>query len=461
MSTSTKILGKHRAVLAYCLASLVALAAVPAMASANPGALDPNFGKDGRVVGRPGLPLVDMAKLPKGGVVIADESAMYSYLPSGKPDRRFGTNGVVEPFAPAGRNLVIAGIAVDGRGRIVLAGSAGRTASTPANDATSYAAVERYLPSGRPDPKFGSNGAVITDFGLPRPVRGLAFPESAQVPTPVDVETSGVAIDSRGRILITGTRAASYTGTRLGTIVPRPQAFAARLRPNGGKDTGFNGTGASPLPSLASIGEPALDRHNGVYFVADRTFLESPEGPRTVVAVHLNADGDEDNEFGNGGQQMLDSRIGSEEVQLARTLDRKGRLLIFSRARIARLEPGGTTDRTFGRGGIATVGSRDGVVRLGGLVPDGTSIVTVGTLRSQQKSGKSVYRLLLAQLNGDGSLDRKFGDGGMVTTSLGKKAAPEGRAILLDGRRALAGGTASYGPRISFRFILARYFLGG
>lgn len=463
MSTSTKILGKHRAVLTHCLAFLAMLAAIPAMASASPGNLDPSFGKGGKVVGRQG-PLVDMAKLRNGGTVVASEVAMYAYLPNGKPDRRFGANGVVTPFAPAGRKVIIDGIAVDGQDRIVLAGDAGHTADTAkAGDATNYAAIERYLPSGRLDPEFRDNGAVITDFGLPLPVRSLNFPDYAQVPTPVDVQASGVAIDSRGRIVVTGTRAANYGATKLGTVAPRAEAFAARLTPNGNQDSSFSGTGASPLPGLASIGGPALDRHDGVYFMAGQTFLESPEGPRTVVAVHLNADGDEDHEFGNGGQQVLDSRIGSEEVELARSLDRKGRLLIFSGARIARLKPGGSMDRTFGHGGIATIKRRDGEVRLGGLAPEGKGIMAVGTLISQQKAakGKFVFRLLLARLSGDGSLDRKFGDGGVVTTDFGKKTAPEGNAVLLDSGRALAGGTARYGPRSPFRFVLARYLMGG
>lgn len=460
MSTSRKVFGKHRAVLAHCLAFLVALLAIPGMAGADAGDLDPSFGGDGKIIGRKAV-LVDMAKLRDGRIVVAGESAFYAYLANGKPDRSFGINGTVRPFAPTGRGVTIEAIAVDSRGRIVLTGSAGPTVSMPyAGGAMNYAAIERYLPSGDPDPSFGSNGAVITDFGLPLPVRPTGIPDYAQVSLPVDVQTSGVAVDSQGRIVVTGARAATYAPSKSSGF-PSPEAFVARLTPNGVQDSTFNGTGTSQLPGLSSAGEPVLDRRDGTYVVASRAVTYQEPEPLARVG-HLTAGGTMDAKFGKAGWRSV-GRPFNAESRLSGTLDRQGRLLLFVGAIVERLKADGSADRGFGRKGVATIRSSNGEVSLGGLVPTGGEhILAVGTMRSRPKSDKAVptNRLLLLRLTGDGRLDRQFGADGMVTTAFGRKSAPEGQAVLLDGGRVLAGGAAGYEPQNPFRFALARYLLG-
>jgi uncharacterized delta-60 repeat protein len=436
-------------------------AATPSALAKAGGNLDSSFGRRGKVLGRQDS-LVDMAKLRNGDIVVAGESAMYAYLPNGKPDRRFGANGAVTPFAPAGRKVTIDGIAVDERGRIVLAGGAGHTATTAnAGDATSYAAIERYLPGGDPDPSFGSNGAVITDFGLPLPARPTDIPDYAHVSLPVEVEASGVAIDSRGRIVVTGGRAATYEGTKSGTFAPVTEAFVARLNATGGPDPSFNRTGTQQLPGLSSVSKPALDRSDGLYFMASRAPTYQDPEPLATVG-HLTAGGTVDEKFGQAGWRSL-SRPFTAESSLTDTLDQKGRLLLFAGTSVERLEPNGSLDRAFGHEGVARIKSSAGEVTLGGLVTAGSAgILAVGTLRSQRKSakGEPTYRLLLARLTGNGRLAKRFGSGGMVTTGFGRKSAPEGQAVLLDGGRVLVGGTASYGPRRPFRFVLSRYLLG-
>ncbi len=473
-----------RLAFAGCAAAVLFVSVASSPAQASSGRLDRSFGKNGRVIGRE-LPLVGMASLPDGRTVVATETALYAYRSNGRPDRRFGAGGAVTPFAPEGRRVSIAGIAIDGRGRILIAGGAEHTPdSAGANDATSYAAVERYLPNGKPDPKFGSDGAFITDFGFPLPARPPQIPDYAKVSLPVDVTATGIAVDSRERVVVTGTHAATYeaVGKATPALIPVPEAFVARLTARGNQDIAFDGTGTSSLPGLIAVGEPALDRDSGVFFVASSDQVDPEGAPLAQVIGHLTASGTPDPNFANRGWRSLpvDTRFGSE-FNSSITLDPQGRLLLSGQAHlgggplraanprvgssIERFKANGSLDRAFGHDGVTTIASQAGQVSLYGLtVTNAGRILATGTLRSESRSGKGerTWRLLLAGLTRKGGLDRSFGRGGAVTTSFGAKAASEGQAVLVDtAGRAVVGGTISYGLEPQTRFVLARYLLGG
>ena len=81
-----------------------------------------------------------------------------------------------------GEPAYVSSVAIDSQGRIVVAGEIGYSASPNEDDF----ALARYKPNGSPDPAFGGDGVVRTDFDG----RGDA--------------ASDVAIDSQGRILAAG-----------------------------------------------------------------------------------------------------------------------------------------------------------------------------------------------------------------------------------------------------------------
>lgn len=476
--------GPARLLSVACIVAALIFGMTASSAQASSARPDRSFGKNGRVIGHE-LPLVDMANLPDGRTVVATETTLYAYRSNGRPDHRFGKSGAVTPFAPEGRRVGIAGIAIDGHDRILVAGGAEHIASTAnAGDATSYAAVERYLPSGKLDPQFGNGGAVITDFGFPAPTRPANIPDYAQVSLPVDVDTRGIAVDSRERIVVTGTRATTYhpAGKSTPILAPAPEAFVARLTPGGNQDPAFDRTGTLSMPGLISIGKPAIDLNDGVFFVTSQDGAEFEEPPLAQVIGHLTAGGTPDPNFANAGWRSLpvDTRFGSE-FNSSITLDPQGRLLLSGLAhlgggdgrlratgsrvgsRIERFRANGSLDRTFGHGGVTTITSQAGQVSLNGLaVTDAGRILAAGALRSESTSGKSepTWRLLVVGLTRNGGFDRSFGRSGAITTSFGAKAAPEGQAVLVDANgRAVVGGTANYGPRPPARFFLARYLL--
>lgn len=119
---------------------------------------------------------------------------------------------------------------------------------------------------------------------------------------------------------------------------------------------------------------------------------------------------------------------------------------------VARYNPDGTLDPTFGSGGKVTTDFSGGFDLANGIAvqPNG-KIVLSGW--AQNISGK--FDFGLARYNPNGSLDPTFGSAGMVTTDFfGADATPFAMALCVDGKILVAGRAAFAGVN---RFALARY----
>jgi uncharacterized delta-60 repeat protein len=154
------------------------------------GHLDPSFGDGGMVrTNFPGLASADSIAIdPQGRIVAAVDSrepgnvrrfAVARYSEDGSLDGSFGDGG--EVTTDFGGRSVAQDVAIDGRGRIVVAG---RSASSGHRKF----AIARYLPDGNLDPAFSHDGKVITTFGSGKAVQGA----------------NGVTIDHNGRIVSAG-----------------------------------------------------------------------------------------------------------------------------------------------------------------------------------------------------------------------------------------------------------------
>lgn len=155
--------------------------------------LDASFSADGRVVTdvapgqgtfSVGLTVDVSDRVLLGGMVFAEspgssnDVALLRYLTTGSLDPSFGAGGIVK--AATGSEGRGGSLAVDGGGRIVLAGF-------QAEQLPSDVALRRYLSDGSLDPAFGAGGLVEADLG-----------------TASSDYASGVALDSDGRIVIAG-----------------------------------------------------------------------------------------------------------------------------------------------------------------------------------------------------------------------------------------------------------------
>lgn len=126
------------------------------------GRIDRSFGTRGQAITQfpSGANAHALAVQPDGKIVVAGDAGagfgLVRYKPNGSPDRAFGTNGRVEtPFELTAR---AASIALQRDRKILVAGFL---------EASGYAgfAVARYLPDGRPDSSFGTEGRVVTQIG--------------------------------------------------------------------------------------------------------------------------------------------------------------------------------------------------------------------------------------------------------------------------------------------------------
>jgi len=128
LETWAGVLG-GKASLAALTAALVVLALLPAAASGKPGALDPSFGRRGRVVTKADLggpnwlsAHVNIAGAPRGGIVAAVGKQIFRYLPDGKLDPSFGEGGRLMVANPKGLPFSLHDVAVDREGRVYVLG---------------------------------------------------------------------------------------------------------------------------------------------------------------------------------------------------------------------------------------------------------------------------------------------------------------------------------------------------
>lgn len=170
--------------------------------------------------------------------------------------------------------------------------------------------------------------------------------------------------------------------------------------------------------------------------------------------AYAQAPGDFDGSFGTGGSVMTQLGAGANPYSYGFAVDRQpdGRVIVAGEAidsggnyelSVARLNPDGSFDPSFGTGGkvVTQLGAGPtpfSSVHALALQPDG-KIVLAGTATD---SGGH-YDLLVVRLNADGSFDSSFGPGGKVVNQLGAGPNPTsvegGLALQPDGKIVVAG----------------------
>lgn len=293
------------------------------------GALDASFGSSGKVTEFTNrlhvAQLNCMVLQPDGKIVVAGRIGGISddnpdflvmrFTASGSLDSSFGAGGVTQTPINS-TSLAVYGVALQGDGKIVVAGSA-------SPNGTNDFAVARYTTNGTLDASFGTNGIVVTPmgsgsdiargvivqgdgkivlagradggqltFGLTRYLSDGAlddtFGTGGKVISPVGDNYSiayGIVAGSGGRLLVCG----EADG----------KCVVAQYLPDGSLDPSFGAGGKSPAPpgNGNNVGH-ALARHSdGTIAVAG---YDDEAGTRLAVARYA-ADGMFDASFGPGG----------------------------------------------------------------------------------------------------------------------------------------------------------------
>jgi uncharacterized delta-60 repeat protein len=463
-----------------------------AMTSGAFAKLDKSFGKGGKVtmafpVENAGssapkytLPFeftqghLEMAKAPSGKVVVAGATKIVRYLANGKLDKSFGSGGSVSVPRPPGAVFVLAGVAVDSQGRIVLAGLARPLPSNSAPDPLlSMAAVMRFNADGTPDPTFGNGGMVVSDFGLGAPkAQGGPYLGAS-------VGLRDVVVDSLNRPVVTG---AYVTEIGSGRESAESSGFVARLTETGALDPSFGDKGMRTVSGLLSLGQ--LAPHSAEYL----TLAERSERPRNLL-TSIDEDGNLDTSFASFGFRSLrfpaaptmaispagrilllgrpethrsyrNKKVKDEET--GKIVTEKVRIYIKQQT-IQRLLPSGAGDPSFGHSGtVAFTDPKQG--SYGALATDTKErVYLAGRIAkgNSKKAKKGPHRteFLLGRLKSNGKNDKSFGRRGIATTDFGHSADSFATQVMLDPKGGILVGGGLESPQLESGggFALVRY----
>ena len=375
----------------------------------NAGTLDPTFGAGGHVVtGIPNTTGITGLVLQPDGKLVAGSSSGNSvilerYNSNGTPDASFGSAGLVTA------NLGIDGpvsLVLETDGKIVVAGTSGTLTSN-----NLMMAVSRFLPNGALDSSFGTGGVANVGPG---------------------VEGRKVALQADGKILVAGITLSQ--GTTIQAIV------VARLNIDGTVDTGFGSNGRAQ----AFISGDAVPIPVGIGVQPNGRIITAT-GVGNVVLVGFDVNGALDAGFGSGGISTSGvatpgglSLLADGRIVVAGSAPGGAGHSDFA---VARYFANGVLDASFGAGGVAlTDFGQNAHASAVAVQPDGRYVAAGDGLNSF-----SAASFALARYNPNGGLDTTFGTGGIVLTpdpGLNPRASQlvvqsDGRAVAADGEAGL------------------------
>ena len=342
------------------------------------GALDPSFGTQGKVTTSFGgasdfgggadylrdLVIQKDGKIVAVGPVAAEDVfaltdfGVARYLTNGQLDPAFGTGGKARHDVDLLDDAQEVVLQADGKIVVVGWGTGFDGLPTPA--------VVRFLPNGDPDLGFGQGGhARFRPENLP----ALAF---------------GIALQKNGRIVVAG----------YATTPAFDQPFLARFMPNGAVDLSFSQDGAV-------------------------IFRESTRGGFAQVAVA--ADG---KIVAAGERQRQPPRQDTDLI-------------------VHRVLGTGAPDKAFGQSGKTSIDFFAKNDLGGGVVLTPTGKIVVGG-QAVGLNGSPLFQLALARLNPNGSLDPTFGAGGKQAFALTNQTSGAGDvALQKDGKIVVLSGTGN------------------
>lgn len=195
---------------------------------------------------------------------------------------------------------------------------------------------------------------------------------------------------------------------------------------DGTADTGFDGDGRLSLTPGSRIDALAA-AEDGKSLVA----FTGPSSEKLVA--RLNPDGSLDSSFGGDGIV--------EATAAALALQSDGKILAAGADRIARLHPDGSLDASFGGDGIVTIEVKDWTTgseeRIDAMAVQPDGAIVIASLARNETLDTRVTRFDSA-----GNIDATFGQGGSVDLDHGRNEMDNRLAVHADGR--IVVGTSSW-----------------
>jgi uncharacterized delta-60 repeat protein len=231
----------------------------------------------------------------------------------------------------------------------------------------------------------------------------------------------------------------------------------ARYETNGALDASFGSNGVVQSPIGLGAVSAALQQ-GGKIVVAGTSYTPTPTPVFTLA--RYNPDGSLDTSFGSGGIVQTPSGTGGSRLE-AMALQPDGKIVAAGSAyngsqdvvALARYSANGSLDTTFGSGGIVTTPVGTSASALAVAFQGNGQIVAAGLANNGSQNA-----ITIARYDADGSLDAGFGSSGIVTTPVGSAAGARSLVLQPDGKIVAVGG-AYNGD--SGEFALARYNADG
>lgn len=353
---------------------------------------------------------------------INDYTSLTLYLSDGTIDSSYGTEGYSEAVYIFGAKATL-----QNDGKVVVAGT-----SFNSHTNNIVFAVARFNANGSLDHTFGKKGIVFTDFE--RSSRAYA-----------------VAVQDNGKIVVAGWADSQEFSTNFALV---------RYNSDGSLDSTFGKNGKVTTDIAGDdYADAVAIQSNGKIIVAGIVFNTVKDNSDYALARY-NADGSLDNTFDSDGKLTTD--FGGDDRADAVVLQNDGKIVVAGRAEaffysfdfaIARYNTDGSLDYSFGNHGKQTTdlgGADDNVAAI--AVDFDDKIIAVGD------NGDDYA---LARYNPDGSLDNTFGREGKVTTDFsGGYDYAYSLGIQHDGKMIVAG-TASNTSTHNSDFAVVRYNTNG
>lgn len=451
---------------------------LPATCLAAAGSLDRSFDGDGRLVikatrytsvghsfevTRLQPTTMASAAAPDGELVVVDARRVLRFQADGRRQRQFSGDGRAAIRVAAGMSFQLAGVAVDSRGRVLVAGTTKPTGATGGSLAARVS-LYRYLPDGKLDSRFGSKGVAGAQLG--------------------PMEATGLAVDSHDRPVLTGFSALtpSVCGA---TPVYLNTTVVARLTTQGNPDPTFGSVGTFDDP-LEDPHLPALTAGGtGLVYVSapERRCAWTADNFRpggAPVASVLSADGGLVGRFpvrpaepyGYGLEGLL------EVTSLA--VDRHDRIVLLMTAtppeggdeilqEVRRLLPDGSPDPRW-QPWISDITGWGSEQPMEAITTDRRNrVILAGSLRGPEgevaSSRLPIRGFAVMRLDAAGKAQTWFGRDGVGRAWFGKGTAATATQVFIDSRgRIVLGGTVEtlrrYRPPTDYGLAFARFLSG-
>jgi uncharacterized delta-60 repeat protein len=376
-----------------------------------------------------------------GKIVAAGTGGLLRYNADGSLDATFNAGGAQPGVVPIAD--WVTDVALQGDGKILVGGSRIIKEYRKSGPDRAFLLM-RFNPNGTPDTTFGAGGTVVQAFGKSTNSDALR----------------SLAVQPDGKIVAVGLINSNGWGN---TNPDVGNWGVARFNANGSLDTSFDGDGflstVITANKSARVEEVAVQADGRI--VAAGTVQSGAPTYADMAVVRYLANGALDTGFGTGGRVKLDF-TGEHQVAGASTdeahalaIQADGRIVVggYEMERrdglLARLNPNGTPDATFGGNGLVTVPgpsyTSNGVTYSPGVYFVDLAVQADGRIVAWSPfNADANLPAAVVRVNADGSLDTTFSDDGVAYFAWpgGTQQNPNtgGMVIQPDGKIVVAGG---------------------